>query len=707
MINIRVSRDGNVTGDVGAVIGNESTRFSCPIRIIHPDFQNVIHTLKYRQGRQQMKDIINCDDLIRLSINQAGMLRVQYVAEDATTGVTVFASNPFNLIIQKSLAPCRGEDPRHRLLTPDIMQHELEEISLRLKEVGILTTDSKYEVLDCNDCVWDKEYLVGVASRNTPEGKSASKYSYLLRTKSVGQSLLQFIACTSPNSTSIYYRQGTVYNQTVTYTSWEPMIYKGATSTVEADDVNDVPTSKGQYVIIKNADGTYSQYYDTEDSNGDIIRILLTSNNTGNLPVISCSSISSNTYTVQYNTPLTEGFSFIFIPKISNDPSNITYIDYNGTKTPIYIRKLNGDLETMLNVTLTAPCWMMYKEGMFITNAAMSSSGIAVSDLIADHIDVNNLYTQKAPSVKAVVDYQREREAIACASYHNESSAVNSFLNCVLSYFSKLQSNVIAYGSDNTALDDGECKNIDLLTLIKLSLRGVDYDHSRYVKDTNEIPYEYSYYNDILDKSITFETLYMKMLQLGHSFALTSVFANIRPGDIVLSDNNFICLYKEDDTYGILTENDNKIAIEEINISDLPTLGNVIRPHFGDAASLYSFNLVNNVTKGENEWLIELNQTNTGNKIYTVVVNVTNITEDGKLSMYIGDELVKQEVPILGTNEFKILAPEDFDAIKITYTGTIDENVCVYEGAVSSYGVSNNVEQPSAGSSGSNIYVYQ
>lgn len=104
MLNINVRTSGIVTGDVGSIIAYEPQTYSDTIRFTYPNRPDTIKKVKYHWGVTQCSDILDSEDCVRIAIQGSGIVEMQFIMENPLTGVVVFASKPFNMIVCKSLS---------------------------------------------------------------------------------------------------------------------------------------------------------------------------------------------------------------------------------------------------------------------------------------------------------------------------------------------------------------------------------------------------------------------------------------------------------------------------------------------------------------------------------------------------------------------------------------------------------------------------
>lgn len=224
MISIQIDRNGVVSGDVNAIVGNDSDRFSKPIRILHPDFKNVVHKVIIRQGREQITEVINADDFLVFPVLDNGLIHMQYVAECTLDGESLLTSRIFDMVIARSNMKPSGEDPKHRMHSPKILEQELFEISDRLKAVGILEGSKQALSYNCDSLVEDKEYVLAENSINTPEGPQSSIDKYLMRVICKEGVAIQLAQRISGDTNGIFYRSGAVQSDNaVLWNSWESL----------------------------------------------------------------------------------------------------------------------------------------------------------------------------------------------------------------------------------------------------------------------------------------------------------------------------------------------------------------------------------------------------------------------------------------------------------------------------------------------------
>ena len=274
MIRIQVQSDGSVTGDVGRIIAYENRTYSEPIQILHPCYKDAIYKVIYRWGHTQFEDFLDSNDQVSVHVHGAGIVKMQFVAQNPITGVNYLVSKTFELIVHKNLdmgpnafvsshiIPCcpppsvcggvngnnelevlmklgieLAEEQRVRASQDSVIWEEIFKIKQALEDkLGIVIDDKEPELKDCDLLVDPGEYNLAVGSLNTPiDGKP-----FKVQVKRYNAQVLQTAYLTSEEETRIYYRTGTVITEatetapaSTQFVSWVPMIHEGEVKVVE------------------------------------------------------------------------------------------------------------------------------------------------------------------------------------------------------------------------------------------------------------------------------------------------------------------------------------------------------------------------------------------------------------------------------------------------------------------------------------------
>lgn len=634
MINIQIERDGRVFGDVNMVAAYEHDRYSQPIRILHPDFSHAIHKVKYRQGRIESTDVISGDDMMRFIVSGSGLVRFQYVAEDARTGIPILTSAPWTLNVARSKMKPSGEDPAHRLHGPDMLREHLDLITERLKDVGIINTSKTASIYNCNELIDEKEYIVGPLSENTPDGTERSEKKWLLRIKRAEGVVIQTAQLLESGHKAIFYRTGTLQpHADVIWTEWDPLFYENAATVTEGEDVNAIAFSPGQYTVIHNEDNTYSLFYDLVEGSTLADRVLISTTPDGGtgegILNITSDSYENNTYKVtceNIEVPY-EGMICVFLPQSDNAEGVTSYIKFNETiAAPIYVRTAAGKLQPLrtLGIRADVPSILLYSKNRWITNATLVVDNTQQVATIVDAFDfaesvfkdsvipktverlinkVNSIsdsatYTDdQYPTVNAVRDYIENKMASSGDTVSsrvlagNAPSSVRDFVHVLLTYVTR--SDKFLYGDLYTALDNNCTNQLNMATLIELALRGIDYYHSKYVGENNRKCFSYA------TKLITPEggkfnnsTLVDYAISYGRAFSPDS-WLDILPGDVVVTSSHHplkVFIGKSNNRALLIGfNNDDILKCEHVANAELPS--HVLRFPLNFVNELYSFNI--------------------------------------------------------------------------------------------------------------------
>ncbi len=275
MIRIQVLIDGTVVGDVGRVIAYENQTQSEPIQFMYPPFKGAdtcIKKVKYYWGGTQFMDLLDSNNCVRVHVHGAGILTMQFVAENPVTGEVLLASKTFQLVVHKGLTsypdsfdncyrnnycdcyPNNGnntanvyevlvkmgidlaDESRVRASQDSSIWEEIFNIKNKLAESGIITVDPLPIVGDCNEIVSSGETHLAEGSKNTPESVELSENPWILQVRRMVSQVLQTIYCAKSGDSSVYYRTGSIgTDNIVTWTSWIPMIHETSVTEIASD----------------------------------------------------------------------------------------------------------------------------------------------------------------------------------------------------------------------------------------------------------------------------------------------------------------------------------------------------------------------------------------------------------------------------------------------------------------------------------------
>ena len=633
MINIQIERDGRVLGDVNMVAAYTHDRYSQPIRILHPDFPHAIHKVKYRQGRVEATDIISGDDMMRFLVSGPGLVRFQYIAEDARTGIPILTSAPWTLNVAKSNMKPSGEDPAHRLHGPDMLREHLDLITDRLKDVGIINNGKTAAVYNCNELVDDKEYIVGPLSKNTPDGTGCSEKRWLLRIKRAENVVIQTAQLLESGRKAIFYRTGTLHSDSeVSWTDWDPLFYENAATVSEGEDVNDIAFCPGQYTVIHNEDSTYSLFYDLIEGSTLADRVLISTTPDGDtregILSITSDSYDNNVYKVVceiVDSPY-DGLVCVFLPESDNTEGATSYIKFNNNTAPVYVRTSSGKLQPLKTTGIRAnvPSLLIYSKNRWITNSTLIVDNTQEMSTIVDAFDFENgvfkdsvipqtieriinkvnaisdteEYSEESyPTVNAVRNYIESKLSMSGETVDsrvlagNAPSSVRDFIHVILTYVT--HSNKFTYGDSYTALDKDCTNQLNMATLIELALRGIDYYHSKYVGENNRKCFSYA--TKVItpeDGKFNESTLIDYAVSYGRAFSPDS-WLDILPGDIIVTPSHDplkVFIGKADNRILVIGFNESeKVVSHHIDNAELPS--HVLRFPLNFVNELYSFNL--------------------------------------------------------------------------------------------------------------------
>lgn len=653
MITIQINRDGTVTGDTSVVAAYDNERFSKPIRILHPDFPHAVHKLTYRQGRAVTTDVISRDDLMRFIVNGPGIVRCQYVAEDARTGDTILVSSPFRLDVAKGFKNPSGEDPAHRLHTPDIIEMDLKAISDRLKEVGIITKTQDFQPYDFNLLDEDAEYYAGPDSKHTPEGDGLSESRYVVRVRVVNSYAFQTAYMIHQYESSIYYRTGIKHSgDRVVWNNWKPVLSNNIPTVSETDDVDNAPFVPGQYLVVRQADGTYLLYFDLPSGTSEKDRVLISSSGkSGNGAYNFSAKVENSTFTVvstDVETPF-DGMMCTITTDNVNDGINTCSINFNGTSADVYARCADGTIQPVISSLIAAnvPAIYLYSNGKWITDAVVEGYE-KLNNKVSDIVDADDTKYPTVAAVKSYVDKKvEENQSVVTNSVltSNAPSSVRDFIKCALTYVTN--SNRLTLGSEYTSLDETCTDQIDAAALVELCLRGVDFYNSRYMRQANFLNYKYAAkLPDSDNDRFNADELFSKAASVGCVFSVNR-WSDMLPGDIAYwkKDNS-----KLNAQLAILIDTESHLAglsgeVSVISTSekagDVVTLSNLLEDDLPDYAIRYPLQFVN-----------ELDYVN----IVTNGEDILSGSGTGILGTYTLDSPMKKETPY--TMSFNLSAPK-------------------------------------------------
>ena len=373
MITLRVSRDGNVTGDVNSIAAYENEKYSKPIRILHPDFPQVVHLIKYHQGHIDAFEIISADDLFRFLVNSSGPVHFQYIAQNRCTGQIVFASKPFMLTVGKvENGMCHNHIPP----SPDsrAIQEALLKITQRLGEVGIITQNRRGIITNCNQLLLDSECVVLEGSINTPEGTYKSTKKYLVRIRVVDNITIQIAQLLQPGSKAIFYRTGYAKDaNNYIWSDWDTILFGASSGVVYTDDIDTVPFKVGQLIVVKDSENYYL-YYDLPTGSSKSDRVLVSSDaaNSDTIVSISDESYSNYTYVIKYADIAVpySGMICVFTPNHDMVADKMNLIKFNEDISGIYVKDESGSLAIMNKPLLKQgiPTLLIYSNKRWIAN---------------------------------------------------------------------------------------------------------------------------------------------------------------------------------------------------------------------------------------------------------------------------------------------------------------------------------------------------
>lgn len=373
MITLRVTRDGNVTGDVNSIAAHDNEKYSKPIRILHPDFPQVVHLVKYHQGHIDAFEIISADDIFRFLVNSSGPVHFQYIAQNKCTGQTVFASKPFMLTVGKGENNC-CHDSVPVGFDIQTIRDELFKLHHRLKEVGILPQCNKGIITNCNQLLLDSECLVLEGSINTPEGVYKATKKYLIRIRIIDNITIQIAQLLQPGSKSIFYRTGYAKDaNNYVWTDWDTIAFASSLGVIYTDNIDTVPFKAGQLIVVKDSNNYYL-YYDipTGFSKNDRVLISADANNSDTIVSISDEDYSNYTYTVNYKdiTVPYSGMLCVFTPNHDMIADHMNLIKFNEDISGIYIKDESGSLAIMNKPLLKQgiPTLLIYSNKRWIAN---------------------------------------------------------------------------------------------------------------------------------------------------------------------------------------------------------------------------------------------------------------------------------------------------------------------------------------------------
>ena len=371
MITLRVGRDGNVAGDVNNIAAYANEKRSKPIRVLHPDFPQAVHIIKYHQGHLDAFEVINRDDLFSFVVHDSGPVRCQYIAQDRCTGQTIFASRMFTLIISKAIEHnCDNHIPE----LPDYgqLQSEINKLTRRLQQVGILPVRDRGVIANCNQLLLDGESILLEGSINTPEGTYRSNNQYLFRVRIIDNFTIQVAQLLKKGAKAVFYRTGYAQNSNnYIWTEWEAISFTNNSGVIYTDDQTTVPFKPGQ-LIVSYTDGNYYLYYDTDTGTSKHDRVMLCSdaNDSRNIVNVTDDDYLDYTYNIKYEDiqkPYS-GMICIFTPSKDMIADETNFIRFNEDVSAIYVKTESGGLAVLDKPVLRqdVPTMLTYSNGRWI-----------------------------------------------------------------------------------------------------------------------------------------------------------------------------------------------------------------------------------------------------------------------------------------------------------------------------------------------------
>lgn len=274
MIRIQILSDGSVVGDVGRVIAYENQSRSEVIQFTYPAIRGIdscIKKVKYYWGSTQFQDLLDANDKVVIHVHGSGIVEMQFVAENPVTGEALLVSKPFQLIVHKGLQAadvfsncyrnnvydncmpnnlCGGnlyeamiklgievsQESQVRASQDSAIWEEIFNIKNKLSEAGITTTDPVPVAADCNELINSGETYLSEGSKHTPEDSELSEGLWIIQVRRMISQVLQTIYSAKSGDSSVYYRTGTVDNDTVsTWTNWIPMIHETSVTEIVSE----------------------------------------------------------------------------------------------------------------------------------------------------------------------------------------------------------------------------------------------------------------------------------------------------------------------------------------------------------------------------------------------------------------------------------------------------------------------------------------
>ena len=261
MLNIQVHTSGAVTGDVGRIMAYENQTYSESIKFLHPVYGGALYKVVYIWGHTQMSDMLDSNDEVRLRIDGPGILKCQFIAEDAATGKVHLASKPFNLIIHTGInGSSDGATNCYRKFTCgtsagyncNVNEGNMAEviikqgIELAQEEQVRADNDSAIwdEILiiknmvaqlagntcdcpivaDCNEIITEGSYKIDIGSSGLPDSGNISTIPFILDVKTLDPQVIQIAYSAGEGTVRMFIRTGTVVDGVATWVEWTPVI---------------------------------------------------------------------------------------------------------------------------------------------------------------------------------------------------------------------------------------------------------------------------------------------------------------------------------------------------------------------------------------------------------------------------------------------------------------------------------------------------
>lgn len=371
MITLRVGKDGNVAGDVNNVAAYANEKRSKPIRVLHPDFPQAVHIIKYHQGHLDAFEVINRDDLFSFVVHDSGPVRCQYIAQDRCNGQTIFASRPFMLIVGKALDN-HCDDPIPELPDYCQLQSEINNLTRRLQQVGILPVRDRGIIANCNQLLLDGESILLEGSINTPEGTYKSNNQYLFRARIIDNFTIQVAQLLKKGAKAVFYRTGYAQNSNnYIWTEWEAISFTNNSGVTYTDDEQIIPFKPGQ-LIVSHIDSNYCLYYDTDTGTSKNDRVMLCSDasDSRNIVNVTDTSYFNYTYTIKCDdiqTPYS-GMICIFTPSKDMLADETNFIKFNEDVSAVYVKTGSGGLAVLDKPVLRqdVPTMLIYSNSRWI-----------------------------------------------------------------------------------------------------------------------------------------------------------------------------------------------------------------------------------------------------------------------------------------------------------------------------------------------------